>query len=199
MRRKALIGVLVVVLGGCSESGGTDVENLVRHVERGGGASADFDSVRRFIQVHSVHRKGAELNSLRASGGFAREVLRHVTNERKEPVPMLCGARARLAHDLFEALGYDARIVHIFDAESSSSHTFADGWNPTTARWETSDTDYNIFWRNVKSGARIAVTDYAPDRLHQVEPCNDQGCGWNVVAKAKMLRTLFDRVKVDDD
>jgi hypothetical protein len=198
MTRVALIGILLMGLAGCLESGGTDVEALVPHVGRGAGPSADFDSVRRFIQVHSVHRKDAELNSLRASGGFSREVLRHATNERKEPVPMLCGGRARLAHDLLEALGYDARVVHIFDGESPSSHTFTDVWNPATKLWETSDPDYNIYWRKVESGARIAVTDYALYRLNQVEPCNDHGCGWDIAVKANKLRTLFDRVKIDD-
>ncbi len=101
-------------------------------------------------------------------------------------------------HDLLEEMGYDAEVVHIFDADSPASHTFVRVLNPETGTWETEDPDKNLFWRDAKSGTRISVKDYAPNHLDQVEPCNDEGCGWNFAAEANKLRGLFDRIKIDD-
>jgi len=42
-----------------------------------------------------------------------------------------------------------------------------------------------MYWIDVRIGTRIAVEDYAPHNLDKVQPCNDQGCGWDVVVKAK--------------
>jgi hypothetical protein len=198
MRRAAFIIVLLTAIAGCVAKDHEAIATLIRHITRGNSPSSDFDSVRRFIQAHSVHRNNDEVNVIRKNGSFVQEVLKHVTGERSDPVPMLCGARARLEHDLIEAMGYDARVTHIFDADSPASHTFTDVMNPITKKWETSDPDLNIFWRNKNSRARIAVTDYAPDRLDEIEPCNDEGCGWDVVVEANKLRGLFDRVAMDD-
>ena len=41
-----------------------------------------------------------------------------------------------------------------------------------------------MYWIDVRIGTRIAVEDYAPHNLDKVQPCNDQGCGWDVVVKA---------------
>jgi hypothetical protein len=198
MKRTALISLLFAAVAGCVAQDHEAIVALLRHIPTSASPQANFDSVRHFIQAHSVHRNDYEFNSIRENRGFAQEVLRHVTAERLDPVPMICGARAHLMHDLFEEMGYDAQIVHIFDADSPASHTFVRVMNPETERWETQDPDFNMFWRDANSGIRIAVADYAPDRLDQVEPCTDQGCGWDVVTKAKKLRGLFDRVKMDD-
>ena len=41
-----------------------------------------------------------------------------------------------------------------------------------------------MYWIEVRIGTRVAVEDYVPDNLDKVQPCNDQGCGWDVVVKA---------------
>ena len=68
----------------------------------------------------------------------------------------------------------------------------------TTGTCQTQDPDFNMYWIEVKTGARIAVVDYAPDNLDKVEPCNDQGCGRDVVVQANKLKGRFDRVTLDD-
>jgi hypothetical protein len=198
MNRAAFISLLLVAVAGCVAKDHEAVVALVRHISRGDSPQADFDSVRQFIQTHSVHRNNDELNSIREKRAFAREMLKHVTGARTHPVPMICGARARLMYDLLEEMGYDAQVVHIFDADSSASHTFLRVLNPQTGKWETQDPDKNLFWRNAKSGTRISVIDYAPDQLDQVEPCNAEGCGWDVATGSNKLRGLFDRVKIDN-
>jgi len=67
-------------------------------------------------------------------------------------------------------MGYDAKVVHIFDANTPASHTFVGVLNQQTGKWETQDPDKNLFWRETKSGTRISVEDYAPNRLDEVEP-----------------------------
>lgn len=198
LRIAALAGAIVAALGGCDGKDEASISALLQHIERGSAPSDDFDNVRRFIRAHSIHRNNEELKAIRENRGFAREVLKHVNGERKEPVPMLCGARAWLQHDLLEAMGYDARVVNIFDAESKNSHTFAEVLNAATKRWETTDSDYNIFWREAGGEARVAITEYAPQRVDEIEPCNDDGCGWQVAKKARRLPPLFDRVEINE-
>jgi hypothetical protein len=45
-------------------------------------------------------------------------------------------------HDLLEEMGYDAK-VHIFDADTTASHTFVGVLNQHTGKWETQDPDKN--------------------------------------------------------
>jgi hypothetical protein len=197
-KRTILVALLFAAIAGCVDQNHDVIVALLQYVSTSGSPQADFDSVRHFIQAHSVHRNDDEVNSIRQNRGFAQEVLKQVRGERPDPVPMICGARAHLMHDLLEEMGYDAKVVHIFDAASPASHTFLRVMNPETGRWETQDPDFNIFWRAVNSGIRIAVADYAPDHLDEVEPCTDQRCGWDVITKANKLRGLFDRVKIDN-
>ena len=89
-------------------------------------------------------------------------MLKHVTRQRSVPVAMICRARAWLMHDLLEQMGYDASVVHIFDAQSPASHTFIHVLNPETSKCQTQDPDFKMYWIEVKTGARIAVVDYAP-------------------------------------
>jgi hypothetical protein len=198
MKRAALILFLLICVSGCGAKEHDALVALAHHIARGNSPQDDFDSVRHFIQAHSVHANNSELNSIRKKGAFAQEMLKHVTGARPDAVPMICGARSRLMHDLLEEMGYDAEVVHIFDADSSASHTFVRVLNPQTGKWETQDPDKNLFWRDVRSGIRISVSDYAPNHLDQVQPCNNKGCGWDFANEANKLRGLFDRIKIDD-
>jgi hypothetical protein len=198
MNRAAFILFLLIAVTSCVAKNHDAIVALVRHIARGNSPQANFDSVRHFIRAHSVHRNNDESNSIREKRAFAQEMLKHVTGARTDPVPMICGARARLMHDLLEEIGYDAKVVHIFDADSPASHTFVGVLNPQTGKWETQDPDKNLYWREVESGTRISVEDYAPNHLDQIEPCNTEGCGWDVAPEANKLRGLFDRVEIDN-
>jgi hypothetical protein len=201
MKRLFLVALILATVAACVAADHNDhdtVVALVQHITRSKSPDADFDSVRAFVQAHSVHRNDDEFNSIRKEGRFAQEVLKHVAGQRSDPVPMICGARAWLMHDLLEEMGFDAMVVHIFDAQTPMSHTFVQVLNPETGKWETQDPDFNIYWIEVTTGARIAVTDYAPDNLDQAKPCGILGCGWEVVAGSNKLKGLFDRVKMDD-
>ena len=67
-------------------------------------------------------------------------------------------------------MGYDAKVVPIFDADTPASHTFVGVLNQQTGKWETQDPDKNLFWRETKSDTRISVEGYVPNRLDEVEP-----------------------------
>jgi hypothetical protein len=201
VKRLALVVFFLATVAACVARDRNDHDTVVelsQHITRSKNPVADFDNVRAFIQAHSVHREDYEFDSIRKEGRFAQEVLRHVVGQRSDPVPMICGARSWLMHDLLEEMGYDAMVVHIFDAQTPRSHTFVNVLNPETGKWETQDPDFNMYWIEVKTGARIAVTDYAPDNLDQAKPCSVLGCGWKVVVGSNMLKGLFDRVKMDD-
>jgi hypothetical protein len=196
----ALILLVVAAIAGCvaARNDHDAIVALTHHIMRGKNPNTDFDNVRALIQAHSVHRNDDEFNSIMRNRSFAQEMLKHVTGQRSARVPMICGVRAWLMHDLLEEMGYDAMVVHIFDAQTPASHTFVRVLNPETDKWETQDPDINIYWIEVRTGTRIAVEDYAPDNLDKVQPCNARRCGWDVVVKANKLKGLFDRVTMDD-
>jgi hypothetical protein len=65
---------------------------------------------------------------------------------RAEPVHMECSTRTNLMKSILQALGYDTRVVAIFNSKTNlRSHSFLEVMNPETKRWETQDVDYDIY------------------------------------------------------
>ena len=70
---------------------------------------------------------------------------------------MECSVRSNIMARLLEAMGYETRIVAIFNTKSArnlNSHSFLEVLNPETGQWETQDADYDIYWqRKTRAGA----------------------------------------------
>ena len=162
-----------------------------------------FDTVRQFIHLNSRHGDNAEFRKLLGNNDLmAEEMISYATGQRPEPIHLLCGARSQLMSAILEKLGYETRIVNLFDTHDAGlrSHTFLEVKNPETGRWETQDPDYDIHWTDNRSGARISLSEAGED-LSILEPCHRDGvCGWDLEddesKKPSRLRDYLDIICV---
>ncbi|HUU24095.1 MAG TPA: hypothetical protein VMW68_00805 [Methyloceanibacter sp.] len=166
---------------------------------------ARTDKLRAFINDNSVHKID---KAFWANHGdpvaLVSGLVAHAKSREGEPIHMECSSRSNLMARVLRKLGYETRIIAIYNTEGSrlNSHSFLEVTNPTTGRWETQDPDYDITWRNKKTGERISIADEA-EAIDDVEPCGRASCGWDTVSregiKAKRLQYYFDIISVTAD
>jgi hypothetical protein len=79
------------------------------------------------------------------------------------------GARSNLMSAVLEKLGYETRIIALFDTDDEGlrSHTFLEVRNPETGRWETQDPDFDLYWISKSSGLRVSLAEAAEDLSKQ--------------------------------
>lgn len=162
-----------------------------------------FDAVRHFINRNSHHADDAEFRRLLQRRDLMAEgLLGYATGQRSEPIHLLCGARSNLMSAVLQKLGYETRIIALFDTDDDEprSHTFLEVKNPETGRWETQDPDFDLYWTSKRSGERVSLVDAAED-LSDLEPCHQPGaCGWELDdaegKSASLLREYLDIICV---
>ena len=109
-------------------------------------------------------------------------------------------ARDPFMRRILDALGYETRIVAIFNSRTNlKSHSFLEVINPETGRWETQDPDYDIYWQSKNSAERISLADTA-EAIGEIEPCGRESCGWHHVSRegirAEALLNYLDIISI---
>lgn len=160
-----------------------------------------LDTVRTFINDNSVHKIDKAFRANRGNAdAFAAGMLAHAKGSAAEPVHMECSTRTNSMNRILKELGYDTRIVAIFNSKTNlRSHSFLEVMNPETKRWETQDADYDIYWRSKGSDRRISLAD-AAQSIDDIEPCGRNECGWTHVSregiKAEGLMKYLDIISI---
>jgi hypothetical protein len=161
------------------------------------------DRVRTFVNDNSVHKidKAFWANHGNAAA-FAAGVIAHAQGKTSEPVHMECSTRSNLMGLILRALGYETRVVAIFDSHANlKSHSFLEVMNPETGKWETQDADFDIYWRRKASGERISLAE-AAEVIDGIEPCGRDGCGWDQESRegknAEELKPYLDIVSITE-
>jgi hypothetical protein len=161
-----------------------------------------IDKVRTFINDHSTHQPDEAFRAIQGKeGAFAAGVLAHARGLSTEPVHMECSTRSALMTRILHTLGYDTRIIAIFDSGTNlESHSFLEVMNPQTGQWESQDPDYDIYWRSKgAAGERISLADMA-EAIGDIEPCGRHSCGWDLVSRegipVKRLMDYLDIISV---
>ncbi len=164
-----------------------------------------LDTIRRFINDNSRHLMDKQFWRLHAEGDnnvYLTRVLAHAEGKSDQRAHMECSTRSNLTRNILWRLGYEVRIVSIFDTDNPSkdkSHTFVEVKNPKTGAWETQDPDYDIYWKSLVTGKRVAISETAGD-LSKVVPCGETHCGWDVRGRdgqrASRLKGLLDIIVV---
>jgi len=162
-----------------------------------------LDTVRSFINDHSMHKIDQAFWANHGSAAaFAAGVIAHAKDPAVAPIHMECSTRTNLMGLILDKLGYQTRVVAIFDSDTNlNSHSFLEVMNPDTRRWETQDADFDIYWRRKDSGERISLAD-AAESLDDIEPCGRDHCGWNHESregiKAERLQPYLDIIGITD-
>jgi hypothetical protein len=153
-----------------------------------------LDKVRTFISDNSVHKIDAEFRANQGNpDAFLAGLLAHAKGGAAKPIHMECSTRTIAMQRILEALGYDTRIIAIFNSRTNlKSHSFLEVMNPQTKHWETQDADYDIYWRSKRSGERISLADLAQS-IDEIEPCGRRDCDWR---HAKKLTNYLDIVSI---
>lgn len=162
-----------------------------------------IDRLRLFINTHSKFKIDDEFRAnLGRPDRFADAILAHATGASTERAHMDCSSQSNLMALALRSLGYETRQVAVWDTHAGrvKGHAFLDVKNPATGEWETQDPLYNLYWRS-KTGQRVSLAD-AAERLDDIEPCNEQACGWDIVSrdgvKAKKMTRFLDIISVKE-
>jgi hypothetical protein len=160
-----------------------------------------LDRVRGFVNDHSKHKIDKAFGHNRGNpNSFLVGLLAHAKGTAAEPVHMECSTRTSVMGRILQALGYNTRIVAVFDSNTNlKSHSFLEVLNPETRGWETTDADYDIYWRSKDSGTRISLAEMAQS-IDDIEPCGRHECGWDVASRegieAKHLIRYLDIISI---
>jgi hypothetical protein len=143
-----------------------------------------LDKVRTFISDNSVHKVDEKFRVNQGKpDAFLAGMLAYAKGRRTKPIHMECSTRTIAMQRILKALGYDTRIIAIYNSRTNlESHSFLEVMNPQTKRWETQDADFDIYWRSKSSGERISLADSAQS-IDEIEPCGRRDCGWNHAQK----------------
>jgi hypothetical protein len=155
-----------------------------------------LDKVRTFIHDNSIHKidEDFRLNQGKPDQ-FLAGLLAHAKGSAAK-IHMECSSRTNAMQHILKALGYDTRVIAIFDTRTNlRSHSFLEVMNPETKHWETQDADYDIYWRSKSSGERISLADFAQS-TDEIEPCGRGDCGWSHANKLKRLISYLDIVSI---
>jgi len=184
-----------------------NLEKLVRQLALSDHAdpATQFDAARRFVNGHSRHAVDAEFRKVQGDRNLIAEgVIAHAAGTRSSPIHLECSTRSNLLASVLRRLGFETRIVAIFDTgdDELRSHSFVDVLNPKTGKWETQDPDFDVYWISRASGQRVSLAEAAED-LSDLLPCHGPSdCGWDAEsAEGKSpakLRDLLDIVSTTD-
>jgi hypothetical protein len=162
-----------------------------------------IDKVRTFINDNSIHKIDESFWANHGNlGAYAEEMVAYAKGTSSQPVHMECSSRTNLMARILAKLGYETRIVAIFNSRTNlRSHSFLEVLNPETELWITQDADYDIYWRSRASGERISLADTA-EVITEIEPCGRERCGWNHVSregiKASKLIDYLDIISITE-
>ena len=163
-----------------------------------------LDRLRVFINKNSQHKEDAEFYSLwRDKTKMAGAFVDYLEKRRTDKPHMECASRSGLMAAVLQSKGYHTRSLDAHFVEKDGkliSHVLLDVWNPHTKTWETQDPEYDVYWKDRKTGARTSMAVSGAGKT--VIPCNAAGCGWSIQSRegnhASKLKKLTAYMAVTD-
>lgn len=147
---------------------------------------ARIDTLRGFINANSQHKEDAEFfANWRDKTKMAEIFIDQLEGRRTDLPHMECSTRSALMAAVLQSEGYKTRSIDAYGAAPGdtelSSHALLDVWNPHAKAWETQDPEYDVYWKNGKTGTRVSMIAVGADDA--IVPCNAKTCGWDVESR----------------
>lgn len=144
-----------------------------------------LDKLRVFINKNSQHKEDEEFYTLwRDKTKIAGAFIDYLEKRRTDLPHMECATRASLMAAILKSEGYRVRSVdaHYVDEKGILiGHALLDVYNRQTKTWETQDPEYDVYWKNTRTGKRASMLESGADK--NILPCNTRGCGWTVKSR----------------
>lgn len=148
---------------------------------------AQMDTLRTFINTHSMHEIDAEFKSYwRDSQEIARRMLPIAKGETDKKLHMECSTRSGMMGAFTKELGYRTRSVMVYGLKDNIllSHTFLEVQNPETQKWQVQDPDLDLYYKIKRQQMRASIEDLVKADFKNIIPCNSAGqCGWNIKSR----------------
>jgi hypothetical protein len=198
MRRSSklvLTAVLLIAVGFCGAEGYKQWKRYKTQelyteilpytgVAKAQGFDAQMDSLRIFVNTHSVHEIDAEFKSYwRAPDEIARRMLAIAKGDTDKKLHMECSTRSGMMGAFTKALGYRTRSVMVYGLKDNIllSHTFLEVQDPETQKWQVQHPDLDLVYTVKGRKDRASIEDLIKAEIKDITPCNASGaCGWDI-------------------
>lgn len=160
-----------------------EIANLVRQMAADTGLSLP-DAAREFLFANSVDASGDWWATYADDPFYCAEQMYKtaIGDPDAETVELLCGNMVDMFSGVCSELGIQKRNVWLYSDYSDTvlGHTYNEIFNEATQKWEIQDANYNIYFIDIRTGARAGVEDMM--RATDIEffvPHNASSSGWS--------------------
>lgn len=158
-----------------------------------------IDYIREYIASHSEININEEFYSIwRSQEKILSTFIAGIKKERDTFVPLECATRTGIMQGILLNLGYNVRTLYVYNAhtEALAGHVILDVFNPDTGKWESQDSRYDLYWKNIETGQRVSFVDII-GKADKHQPCNTQKCGWAIVShEGEVAETLRNHLSI---
>lgn len=142
------------------------------------------DSARTFVYTYTVHLTEEEKHDGKFLNIFSRML--EAYHKDKPPLNVKCAYRAFALEAILDHMDVENRLVHIYtdEYEVLSGHTFLEV-RAHDGSWVIQDPDYDVYYVNKETGARVATLDLVAGNPNDTKPLsNDYNCTFPKKAEA---------------
>lgn len=173
-------------------------------IEAGDNLNVQADKIRLFIFTHTRFGEGDAFRQIWGDHETIAARIAAAAQGEAKPPPLECSSRSGAMESLLITLGYEVRSVSVYGYKPGfPAHSFLEVRAPGSDEWQVQDPQFNVFWRDKKTGERLGIRDLVAQDFSRYEPCiTPDQCGWNLPNREghdpRQLRERFGLASVKD-
>jgi len=162
--------------------------------------TARIDFIREWVNQNSIHLIDKQHDKYAFNTPQVLSMLWATHQTKENPAHLSCGPRTLAMQAILNELGIQNRMVIIFtdNYPQVRSHTFLEVFNRETLAWEIQDPDFNLYYTNLQTQARVATADLLWGNLETMAPSSQAGTGWEVNEVVHLKQDYFEAMMYMD-
>jgi len=162
--------------------------------------TARIDFIRHWVNQNSIHLIDKQHNKYAFNTPQVLSMLWETHQTKQNPAHLSCGPRTLAMQAILNELGISNRMIVIFtdNYPQVRSHTFLEVFNRETRQWEIQDPDFNLYYINLQTQARVATADLLWGDLEAMLPASQAGIGWDVNEVIHLKQDYFEAMMYMD-